>query len=140
MKINDLKKSSSLNIHFHDQNVSDLQMYLPGILVLEGSIHNVKNDNELFCKISKFMSFPSYFGRNWDALADCLKDMEWAPSSGYVLVLNDAADAWSKNPYLWGIFVETWMGVAEFWKNFDVPFHLIFSMNQGALEPVNNSV
>lgn len=40
--------------------------------------------------IERAMSFPSYFGRNWEALRDCLTDLSWIESSVVVLVINQA--------------------------------------------------
>ncbi|MGC8780904.1 MAG: barstar family protein [Anaerolineae bacterium] len=37
------------------------------------------------------LAFPAYFGRNWDALADCLRDLSWAPAAaGHLVVYEDA--------------------------------------------------
>jgi hypothetical protein len=32
------------------------------------------------------LSFPGYFGRNWDAFEECINDLVWAPAPGYVLL------------------------------------------------------
>jgi RNAse (barnase) inhibitor barstar len=63
-------------------------------------------------------NLPDYFGRNWDALEDCLKDMRWIKADGFVIlyenfgalaeratedfeesmeILSDAAEYWSEN-------------------------------------------
>jgi RNAse (barnase) inhibitor barstar len=36
--------------------------------------------------IATALSFPDYFGRNLDALYDCLTDLSWLPSGEHVLV------------------------------------------------------
>lgn len=36
--------------------------------------------------IGAALSFPDYFGRNLDALYDCLTDLSWLPSGEHVLV------------------------------------------------------
>jgi|YNPBryantNP2012_1023418.scaffolds.fasta_scaffold00146_2 hypothetical protein len=40
---------------------------------------------------SRALAFPAYFGRNWDALADCLRDLSWAPAAAGHLVLYEDA-------------------------------------------------
>lgn len=36
--------------------------------------------------IAELLRFPSYFGRNLDALYDCLTDLSWLPAGEHVLV------------------------------------------------------
>lgn len=42
---------------------------------------------ELMRRVAKAFAFPDYFGHNWDALDDCLRDLAWLPGEGYVLGL-----------------------------------------------------
>lgn len=37
--------------------------------------------------IASALRFPDWFGGNWDALADCLRDLSWRPADGYLLLL-----------------------------------------------------
>ena len=37
----------------------------------------INSKDELFSAYSTNLKFPSYFGFNWDALFDCLKDLDW---------------------------------------------------------------
>lgn len=41
---------------------------------------------ELFDQCAAALAFPQWFGRNWDALADCLADLSWLPGRGHVLL------------------------------------------------------
>src|SRR5262249_50846507 len=37
------------------------------------------------------LALPAHFGRNWDALEDCLTDLGWLPAeAGYLLVFSHA--------------------------------------------------
>jgi RNAse (barnase) inhibitor barstar len=40
--------------------------------------------------IAAVLSFPDYFGRNLDALRDCLTDLSWLPAGEHVLVWRHA--------------------------------------------------
>lgn len=46
------------------------------------------HDKEDFLEhLSEAMKFPQWFGGNWDALADCLRDLSWVEAKGYVIIL-----------------------------------------------------
>ena len=49
------------------------------------------------------MSFPAYFGHNWDALEECLNDLSWAPAVGHVLLYDDVARFATAEPQDWQI-------------------------------------
>ncbi|WP_285793652.1 barstar family protein [Micromonospora sp. NBRC 107095] len=43
-----------------------------------------------FYEFSDALLFPGYFGWNWDALSDCLRDLNWLPADGYLIVVDNA--------------------------------------------------
>lgn len=130
LRLNDLKKESMVAVHFvllSDLFGIDLSQAL-ALKVFEASIGDVKSDKELLTIIAHTLQFPDYFGNNWDALDECLGDMDWVPADGYVLVLHDAAKAWSQSPYVLGRLVMAWLEAAEYWVGKATPFHLVFVM------------
>src|SRR5215468_2567117 len=44
-----------------------------------------------FCEFSDALLFPGYFGWNWDALSDCLRDLNWLPADGYLIIVENAS-------------------------------------------------
>jgi len=46
----------------------------------------------LFDALSGPLGFPSYFGRNWDALSDCLRDLSWLPAGRIAIIHGDLPD------------------------------------------------
>lgn len=50
---------------------------------------DVDSKQKLMHEFEEKLEFPEYFGRNWDALRDCLCDFSWIdPSKGYVFVVS----------------------------------------------------
>ncbi|RMQ42680.1 Barnase inhibitor [Pseudomonas cichorii] len=46
----------------------------------------ISDSDYLLRAISALLWFPGYFGMNWNALYDCLRDFEWIPCTKVVLV------------------------------------------------------
>ena len=44
----------------------------------------------LLNEFARALAFPPHFGGTWDALEDCLTDLEWLPAAGYRLVVRAA--------------------------------------------------
>ena len=43
---------------------------------------------KLFEVFSATLNFPDYFGKNWDALYDCLTDLEWLSGKSTIIILH----------------------------------------------------
>ena len=71
--------------------------------------------------IAGAMSFPEWFGKNWDALEDCLSDLSWREAQGYVLVFEHAAAGDDL-----GILTDVLASAADFWKGRGKPFFAVF--------------
>jgi len=66
--------------------------------------------------IAKSLAFPSWFGRNWDALEDCLTDLSWIDAPGLVIVL-DGFSTWAKvDPDGFVILLDIFKTSAEYWR------------------------
>ena len=50
------------------------------------------NKATLLLRIAVALDFPMSSGRNWDALSDSLRDLQWLPGKGYVLLFEGAGD------------------------------------------------
>jgi RNAse (barnase) inhibitor barstar len=58
------------------------------VAVLDGRA--ITSAAELFEACAGALEFPEWFGRNFDALADCLGDLSWLPAPGYLLLWRHA--------------------------------------------------
>lgn len=128
MRLTDLKKATPVAVHFAQSEEVMADIGSLGLAVMEGSVARVTTDKDLFAVVSTAMQFPDYFGNNWDALDECLGDMDWLPADGYLLILRDAACGWSQSPRSLGRFVTAWLEASEYWTGNQIPFHLVFVM------------
>lgn len=49
----------------------------------------IRSKAELISTLADVGRFPDYFGNNWDALLDCLRDLSWIPNKRVVIVHSD---------------------------------------------------
>jgi RNAse (barnase) inhibitor barstar len=64
---------------------------VPGVAVRHLRGRKMRRAAGVFDEFAAALQFPPYFGENWDALDECLTDLEWLPADAYVLLLLDAA-------------------------------------------------
>lgn len=89
---------------------------------------DVRDAETLFSALAATMNFPDYFGRSWDSVVDCLRDVLPAgPRRGVVLILHHARALWREDAEAAGALVETWLSVAEERRGDDESFHLVFA-------------
>jgi hypothetical protein len=96
--------------------------------ILSTDVHDVQNEQQLLARVAGTMHFPDYFGANRDALEECLRDLEWLPARGYVLILEGATALWQSAPQDAGKFIESWLLAAREWSREGVAFHLVFAL------------
>ncbi|MEU2792483.1 barstar family protein [Streptomyces sp. NPDC007100] len=66
------------------------------------------------------LRLPDWFGRNWDALADCLTDLSWCPPDrGRVLVVSGWQGYAAAAPDDWGTVEEIVADAVAFWRDTD---------------------
>lgn len=63
-----------------------------GFAVVEFNAENLLTKENIFAEFEKRLSFPGYFGHNWDAMDECLADLpDWLEAKGYLLVIRNAS-------------------------------------------------
>ena len=84
------------------------------IAVLDGTVAATRAG--FFQEIAHVLSFPDYFGRNWDAVYDCLTDLNWLPAAGYVLVLDEFDRFATNESEQWNIALKVLREACAFWQ------------------------
>lgn len=85
---------------------------------------NISNKQQLLIACTKVMDFPGYFGDNWDALEDCLTDLDWCLASQYLIVYTNT-DVLAKNePETWQMLTAILQSVVDYWADTDTPMYI----------------
>jgi hypothetical protein len=70
--------------------------------------------------------FPSGFGRNWEALADCLSDLSWAePARGFLLLYEGWGMLARSEPESWSAAQRIMEGACAHWSGTSTPFAVL---------------
>lgn len=77
------------------------------------------------------LEFPEYFGRNWDAVEDCIRDLSWKPAPGYLLIYNDGQVLGECCPKDLDILVDVGHVTGDEWRQHGVTFHVLLTGPEG---------
>lgn len=75
------------------------------------------------------LDLPAWFGRNWDALADCLTDLSWAPPArGRLIVVTNWREFALAAPNDWSIAQELFAEAADHWRGTLTPLQVLLAV------------
>ena len=49
----------------------------------------LSSKQKLFAVLADKLQFPSYFGWNWDACDECLRDLSWLPAGHSIVIVHE---------------------------------------------------
>ena len=104
----------------HDANLLPRQIDLLGC----------NNKATLLLRIAVALDFPMSSGRNWDALSDSLRDLEWLPGQGYVLLFEGAGDLHGIDESDFDTLVSILDEANQAWKERGVPFWAFLALRE----------
>ena len=77
---------------------------------------NITRKEQLLNHAATAMHFPKSFGHNWDALEECLTDLEWVDAEGYVIYYDHIDGLLEAHPDQFETLVEILRDVVATWK------------------------
>ncbi len=80
---------------------------------------------EFLAACAAAMQFPGYFGNNWDALEDCLRDLAWAPAQRGRLVLYDHARCFAGAGRDFTVALEIFRSAVRSWGDTATPMAVL---------------
>jgi RNAse (barnase) inhibitor barstar len=108
----------------------------PGFVVRTIQGKKCRTPSTLFGEFARALAFPDYFGHNWDALEECLADLEWLPAKGYILLIHNAEAVLSEDEEEYETLLEILSDAGEAWSKGQTadgrraPFHVCFAVTE----------
>jgi RNAse (barnase) inhibitor barstar len=77
---------------------------------------NIQRKEQLLNHVATALHFPGSFGHNWDALEECLTDLEWVDADGYILYYDHIDGLLETHPDQFETLVEILRDAVKSWK------------------------
>lgn len=92
-----------------------------------------RDKDELLRRLAASLPLPATFGDNWDALADCLRDLHWIPSWGYVLLFEHVDELRQYAEVDYNILLGILDDAATFGSEHEVPWFAFLALPDDTL-------
>ena len=93
-----------------------------GLVWLDLPLNAVSNKKQFLDVCARQLKLPAYFGANWDALADCVRDFNWLKGAGFVLHIAGHGNFAKAAPDDYQTALAVLAEAALFWKEKGTPF------------------
>ena len=77
------------------------------------------------------LHLPAYFGHNWDAFEETIRDLAWAPADGYLILYDRVANFAANRPDEWAIALDILRSAADEWARQGTPFYVLLRHSGG---------
>lgn len=84
----------------------------------------------LFDEVSSAFQFPYYFGENWAALDECIRDLSWISSKRFLLVIGKFESVLNQDVPARKVFGSVLRAASSKWKKKADPFKLLFNVRR----------
>lgn len=100
--------------------------------VCRSDLVGCRDKHELLRRLAVSLQLPATFGHNWDALADCLRDLGWLPAWGHVLLFEHTDELRQYAPADYDILLGILDDAATFGAEHDRPWFALLALPDGA--------
>ena len=102
-----------------------------GLDVYKLDLGGARGKSGLLDRIAKALRFPAHFGKNWDALNDCLTDLEWLDGKGWVVIVANAQRFADKHQEDFTTVIDILTSAAAHWRQLKKPFWIFIQAQAG---------
>jgi len=119
-----------------DLDTLDATAHAEGHLVRRVSLAGCRDKPDLLQRVASALAFPKTFGANWDALSDCLGDLEWLPNAGgYAWLFDHADDLRTGSEGNFDMLCDVLDDACKRWKDRGTPCFAFLALPDDAFEP-----
>jgi len=118
--------------HAHDLQIAAAQL---GQHFLYASLAGAQTKQDVLDRLAEQFTLPSHFGRNFDALYDCLTDPlhKSGPQPGFIMVVEHIPATARFDKEAREQLLDIFRDVAEYWADRKVPFRCFYSFSVARL-------
>ncbi|MGB5081112.1 MAG: barstar family protein [Burkholderiales bacterium] len=102
-----------------------------GLMVVYADIGHAHDKTDFLAQLSRSLRFPEWFGGNWDAFADCLKDLSWLQAKGWVVILEKSKHFCGGHGHEFEEAMEIMAEAADHWRAQGKPFWTLIGGPEG---------
>ncbi len=101
-----------------------------GLRVCRIDLAGCRDKRTLLMRLATQLDFPAGSGRNWDALADSLRDLSWLPAgNGYALLFDDAGPLRAHGADDFDTLLDILQEAAASWAGAGIPFWAFLALD-----------
>jgi RNAse (barnase) inhibitor barstar len=96
---------------------------------LYGYCADAVTKQQVLATIADAFCFPKHFGKNFDALSDCLTDLPFkaGPQSGFLVVIEQLPNTPKFDKEARETLLDVFRDAADFWSEKKIPFRVFYS-------------
>jgi hypothetical protein len=102
-----------------------------GLQVFRLNLIGVRGKGGLLDRFAKVLRFPKHFGKNWDALNDCLTDLAWLGGNDLILLVTGTRDFAEQNEADFFTALALLRAAADHWQSQQRPFWVVIKTEAG---------
>ena len=105
-----------------------------GLLARRIDLGDCADKTALLARMADALAVPDGRGRNWDALADSLRDLSWLPAPGYALLFDGAQHLRDADETSFDTMLALLEEATSDWAAHEVPFWAFLSLPEEEFE------
>lgn len=111
---------------------------MQGLRVCRVDLADYTGQDALYDRLTQALKLPADFGRNWDALADSLRDLSWLKASGFILLFDHADGMRDSHEDDFDTLLDILEESVDYWQDAGSPFFVFFALPESAFDDVDD--